>query len=149
GNEASVTSRTRHLGDLGPVAIVWALILGYISPLVVGAIPWNQDVALYFLPFKATGIDLLRRGQLPLWTSLAGLGYPVFADGQAALAYPPDVALFLWLPAATAIGASIAFHAVVGGALAYLFLRRIGLATSAAVLGSIVFSFAGPLLPLA
>ena len=29
--------------------------------------------------------DLLRQGQLPLWTSLAGLGYPDYVDGIARL----------------------------------------------------------------
>ncbi len=135
--------------QLAPLAIVWALVLGYLAPLLGGAIPWNQDVALYFLPFKVAGLAMWRAGHVPLWTSLAGLGYPLLADGQAGLLYPPDVALFWLLPPGAAFDASVVGHALLGSALAYLFLRRLGLAVPPAVLGSIAFSFAGPILPLA
>jgi hypothetical protein len=137
------------LRALGPLIVIWALVLADLSPLFGGAIPWNQDIALYFLPFKVAGIDLLRRGHLPLWTPLAGLGYPLLADGQAAVLYPPDVALFLAFPPFTAFDASIVAHVLLGSSLFYAFLRRIGLGSAAAVLGSIVFTFSGPLLPLA
>jgi hypothetical protein len=77
--------------NLLAIAALWALVLGYFAPLATRVIPWVPDVALYFLPFKVAGAELWRQGQVPLWTPLAGLGYPLLADGQAALLYPPDV----------------------------------------------------------
>jgi hypothetical protein len=126
-----------------------ALVLGYFAPLATGDIPWVPDVALYFLPFKVAGAELWRHGQVPLWTPLAGLGYPLLADGQAALLYLPDVLLFLLLPPATAFNLSVVGHTLLGSSLAFAFLRRQGLRAPAAFLGSAVFTFAGPLVPLA
>ncbi|MGW8250836.1 MAG: hypothetical protein ACWGO1_09360, partial [Anaerolineales bacterium] len=67
--------------------IVAPLIL--LSPVLVAgrALFWGTP-ALQFMPWREFAWETLRTGYLPLWNPWLGMGAPLFANYQSALAYP-------------------------------------------------------------
>ena len=63
-----------------------------------------------------------------------GLGFPILAEGQAGLLYPPGLALLLGFGPIPALAAGIVGHALAGSALMFAFCRRLGLSRPAALL---------------
>lgn len=92
----------------------------------------------------------LLAGRLSLWADCLNSGYPLHADPQAQLFYPP-----LWLTFAflrlfgwghfpiEALVAEVAFHYLFLSLFLYLFLGSLRLRSSAAVLGALVFTYGG------
>jgi len=77
-------------------------ILLLLAPLVLlspvlfrgEALFWGTP-ALQFTPWREIAWESLRAGSLPLWNPDSGMGAPLFANYQSALAYPPTWLLFL------------------------------------------------------
>ena len=58
------------------------------------ALFWGTP-ALQFTPWREIAWESLRAGSLPLWNPDSGMGAPLFANYQSALAYPPTWLLLL------------------------------------------------------
>jgi hypothetical protein len=71
-----------------------------LSPVIFTgkALFWGTP-ALQFVPWRQFAWEALQSGNLPLWNPLSGMGAPLYANYQSALAYPPTWFLFLlsWL----------------------------------------------------
>ncbi|MCA0199729.1 MAG: YfhO family protein [Proteobacteria bacterium] len=78
-------------------------------------------------------------GHLPLWNHFQGFGAPLLGEMQSAALFPPT--LLLLLPSGQAL--EHIFLQWLGGAGAYLFFRRFGLGTTAAIAGAILYEFNG------
>jgi hypothetical protein len=83
-------------------------------------------------------LDMLS-GHLPLWNHYEGLGAPLLGEMQSAALFPPT--WLLALPHGQAI--EQAFLQLVAGVGAFLFFRKFGLGTTAALAGSLVFEVNG------
>jgi len=83
-------------------------------------------------------LDLLS-GHLPLWNHYEGLGAPLLGEMQSAALFPPT--LLLALPHGQAL--EQAFLQLVAGAGAWLFFRKFGLGSKAALCGSLLFELNG------
>lgn len=61
-----------------------------LSPLLLTgqALFWGTP-ALQFMPWREFAVETLKAGGLPLWNPWLGMGAPLFANYQTALAYPP------------------------------------------------------------
>lgn len=101
----------------------------------------NGDYALQFLPWSYTYATALKQGYLPLWTPLIGCGFPLFAEGQTAMLYLPNLILFYLLPFYAAYNFVFLIHYLLAAVFAYLFARHKHLSVEAATALALVFCF--------
>lgn len=105
--------------------------------------PWNPlmwDGAAQFGVWRLYTAKMWREGWLSLWNPHQGMGYPLYANSQSAIFYPPN-ALFAWLRE-KAFGWLAAWHLWWAGIGAWILLRRqVGTSFSAALVGAIAFAF--------
>lgn len=105
--------------------------------------PWNPlmwDGAAQFGVWRLYTAKIWREGWLPLWNPHQGMGYPLYANSQSAIFYPPN-ALFAWLQE-KAFGWLAAWHLWWAGMGTWLLLRRqVGTGFAAALVGGIAFAF--------
>ncbi|MCS6949280.1 MAG: hypothetical protein NZ520_02335, partial [bacterium] len=105
--------------------------------------PWNPlmwDGAAQFGVWRLYAARMWREGYLPLWNPHQGMGYPLYANSQSAIFYPPN-ALFALLDE-RAFGWLAAWHLWWAGMGTWLLLRReVGVRFAPALTGAIAFAF--------
>ncbi|MBK7781139.1 MAG: hypothetical protein IPJ58_10315 [Ardenticatenia bacterium] len=113
-----------------------------------------------FMAFAGFAVRELAEGRLPLWNPYAYGGAPFWADIQSAVAYPPNLLLYLaaagiWgrLPL-LALELQVLLHLGLSAALTYLFARRHLGDRGGALLAALCFGLGGyltgyPMLQLA
>jgi hypothetical protein len=106
-------------------------------------LPW--DLPGYHAPLENGVVDALRRHQLPLWDPYTYGGYPLHANSQAQILYPPawpafaaaalgrQETLFYWMEWETVLHISLA------GVLTWWLLRRAGCSRWPALFGATVY----------
>ncbi len=105
--------------------------------------PSGYDLLTYFYPYRVAVADALARGRLPLWNPDIFGGAPLFANIQAAVLYPPNLAT-LPLPPFQAFVALIFFHLWLAGLGMYLFGRLgLGFGLPAALLAGLTYGLSG------
>lgn len=104
--------------------------------------PLVGDPVLQQIPFKKLSIDLLKKGELPLWNPYQMAGYPLLANIQSASFYPLNFIFFL-LPFIPAWTIFIMLQQILGGVFMYLYLRNKSLSVESSVFGGIGFCFSG------
>ena len=97
----------------------------------------NVGFTSYALGARAA-LDVLS-GHLPLWNHYEGLGTPLLGEMQSAALFPPT--WFLAFPHGQAV--EQAFLQLMAGVGAFLFFRKFGLGTRAALAGSVAFELNG------
>jgi len=83
-----------------------------------------------------------RQGVFPLWAPELAGGFPIVGDPHAGL-FQPLKLLFLFLPPLVAFNAIVLLHHGFAGLFSYLLAREEGLASEAALVAGIAFSFCG------
>ncbi|GBC97281.1 hypothetical protein HRbin16_03102 [bacterium HR16] len=105
--------------------------------------PWNPlmwDGAAQFGVWRLYTAKMWREGWLPLWNPHQGMGYPLYANSQSAIFYPPN-ALFAWLQE-QAFGWLAGWHLWWAGMGTWLLMRRqAGMGFASALVGAIAFTF--------
>ena len=97
------------------------------------------------VPFRGWGAEWWRRlGHIPLWNPeiFAGMPY-VGALGTGDILYPTAAVLRLLLPTPTAINIGFFVHYVLAGLFTYLFLRRLGVSWSGAIVAGLAYQLSG------
>lgn len=96
------------------------------------------------LPFRGWGAEWWRRlGHVPLWNPEIFGGMPyVGALGTGDILYPTAL-LRLVLPTATVINLGFVLHYILAGVFTYLFLRRLCVSWSGAVVGGLAYQLSG------
>ena len=113
-----------------------------------------------FMAFAGFAVRELADGRLPLWNPYAYGGAPFWADIQSAVAYPPNLALYLTAAAVwgrlplLALELSVLLHLGLSAALTYGFARRHLGDRGGALLAALCFGLGGylsgyPMLQLA
>ncbi len=98
-----------------------------------------EDGLLYYFPQRAWFAQVLRSEGWPLWQHQTYGGFPVFADPQMAMYYPPTW-LFLVLPAWLAYPLSISLHHTLAGWLTYRLCRALGRSRGASLVGALMYA---------
>ncbi|MFO1539888.1 MAG: hypothetical protein ACKOTZ_05490, partial [Chloroflexota bacterium] len=103
---------------------------------------WNFDIPQVQYPFSQWIHAALWQGGLPFWVDTMAMGYPLYAEAQGALFYPP-----LWLirlfPPLTALDLLRVSHlALAGAGIGCIVLRLTGVRT-AALAAAVVAASAG------
>ena len=135
-------------------------ILALILPVLAGILFYGIDVLtgadLFFthdtgcsdlwhvhVPFKHYYANAIANGELPLWCSEMGTGFPLHAEGQVGALYPPNIALFLLLPFPVALNASILLHVWLAGFFTGLLARQLGANRTGVAIAAVVLPLSG------
>ncbi|NOY26282.1 MAG: YfhO family protein, partial [Oligoflexia bacterium] len=131
-----------------PVVVV-AIVLAVLTALwgfdaVTGSgIYWAHDLRHHHMPWRAWAASEWLAGRVPWWAPDVANGFPLLADGQAGILYPPTMLLFMVLPPALALNWSILLHTWWAGLGAFQLARAHKLRPEAALVGAIAFGFSG------
>ncbi len=98
------------------------------------------DVIRQIYPWRTLSTDLFKQGQVPLWNPYNFSGSPLLANIQSAVLYPLTV-VYLFLPQVVAWSLLVFLQPFLSCIFTYLFCRKIGMNTTAAIFSSVSFSF--------
>lgn len=110
----------------------------YITPEYNGS-----DTTNFNMPVKFFLSESLKNGELPLWISNMGTGFPIFAETQIGLFFIPNLLLFGLLPFTVAfnLGYVVSIFTAAAGMFAYLRYKKASILAS--MFGGFVFGFSG------
>jgi len=105
-------------------------------------VPWVSDIRNYYLPNWEYLSGLLRGGRFSFWCSGIYCGFPLFADSEMGIFYPP-VPLFMLLPSTAGFNYYLVLHYLLGGCFLYLYCRLLDLGRPASCLAAAPFMLSG------
>ncbi len=126
-------------------AVAFAILVALWAPdalLGLGTY-WHHDLRTHHYPWRIWAASTWLQGELPIWCAGAANGYPLLADGQTGVLYPPTMALFALLPGPLAMAWSVLLHHWWAGVGAYLLARALGRSGPAALLAGVAWTFGG------
>src|SRR6266542_6625756 len=130
--------------DLSAHAVLLAATAVLFLPaLTGGAMRWQDDTKYFYFPLLSDVAAALKHGRLPLWEPGIFGGYPLFADGESGMLYPPRLILLRLLDPAAALIALRFVRFYGAGAFTYAFLRVTGAARTGSAVGGLVFMLSG------
>ncbi len=163
------SDRSRKSGIISVAALAvlagafWAdCLIGDRTPLAAEFLqrmaPWHTEAAMpavtrqwdplvwdgvaQFYPWRLYAARTMQRGQLALWNPHQLCGYPIVANGQSAIFYPPN-----WLLAIVdvrwGLGLLAALHYFLAAALTFAFCRRLRMDHAPALFAGVAFAFGG------
>lgn len=103
------------------------------------------DQLVYTWPLRTVAWEMIRHGQLPLWTPFVFSGYPLLSMAQLGLGYPLTWG-YLALPSHWAESVYIFAPYLLSPIFMYAYLREVGRSRLAALLGGLSFSYGGLML---
>jgi hypothetical protein len=121
-------------------ACFFALFFGWIlfgDKYVVGG-----DAFAYSYPLRNAAWEMIRAGQLPLWTPYVLSGYPLLSMAQLGLGYPLTWG-YLFLDAPRAEQFYILAPFLLAPAFTYAYVRELGRSRLAALLAGLSFAYGG------
>jgi hypothetical protein len=127
--------------------LAWSLLAALIifaamaAPFFLGRIYSRNDLGAYHLPVRDFYARQLAKGESFDWMPQLFSGYFLTGDGQAGTYHPLHWMLYRWLPFQAALDLEwlLSYPFMLAGT--WLFLRRRITGNSAAMLGSVFFSF--------
>lgn len=139
-----------HLRPTGGGVIPVAALLVPLLAVALSFLFWSDlwmgggliggDLYTYFFPQKTFFVSRLREGEFPLWNNLVGHGYPLVAESQTGVFYPPHL-LYLFLDANSAYNSVQLLHYVLAFVFFWLYARSVGLSNWASALSSLVYTY--------
>ena len=122
----------------------------YFAPVPNRVVFPDGDFTQQFLIFRSIAFRQLAAGHLPLWANCFFGGYPLHADPQAQLLYPPVWLNFGLLSLigythfpVMALTAEAIIHYLAASIFTYLFLREETGSQTGALVGSVVMAYGG------
>jgi hypothetical protein len=118
----------------------FVLFFGWI--LFGGKYAVGGDAFAYSYPLRTVAWEMIRGGQLPLWTPHVLSGYPLLSMSQLGLAYPLTWGyLFLYAPRAEQIYVLAPF--LLTPMFTYAYARELGRSRTAALLAGLSYAYGG------
>ncbi|MCL5960956.1 MAG: YfhO family protein [Chloroflexi bacterium] len=111
------------------------------TDLTEGRIYYEADTGTYYYPVMATVDRAIDRSSIPLWTRHIFGGYPLFADGEGGVLYPPNVLLLWLLPIQQAFNLFTVERFFLAGAFLYAYCRTLGIGRMGSLVGAISFAY--------
>ena len=133
-------ARSTRASLLAAAFLLMAVSLSLADGLLGNVVAYEQDTPAFYYPLTVWAWEQLHRGQLPLWAPQVSGGYPVFADGELGLAYPPVLLALLTLPPDRAFVLLRWLHLAVAALGGYLLARAWRLPRAAAALAGLTFA---------
>ncbi len=104
--------------------------------------PITTDVVSFTYPMQTYAVELMKKGQWPLWNPYILAGTPLLANFQSAPFSPTNFLYFL-TDKLSAWSIQIVLQHVLAAVFTYLLLRYWKVSRKGAVLGGIIFAFSG------
>ena len=123
---------------LAVMTALWAL-----DAVVGTGVFWAHDLRHHHMPWRAWAAQEWLAGRVPWWAPGVANGFPLLADGQAGILYPPTTLLFILLPPALALNWSVLLHTWWASLGAFQLARAHDLRPQAALVGGVAFGFSG------
>jgi hypothetical protein len=146
-----IDKRHSLIRESAAVILLLLATLGFFWRILFTPDAWKPagggDLASFLFPTYRFAAASLRAGDLPLWNPYLYGGAPFLADMQAGLFYPPNLLLFLLVPAFSykAMEWMAVLHVFLAGLFMYLCLRYLEPGRSprvpAALTGAIAYMF--------
>ncbi len=134
-------TRREWLAVLATIGLAVGLTLVFWLPIWCGAGFVGGDIYSYFFPQKVIYAKALHAGELPLWNAHAGFGYPLLAESQTGIFYPPNLLLYSWLDAHSAFHVSFLLHYIAAFVFSTMAARRLGLSLLPSWLTAMVYVY--------
>jgi len=134
-------TRREWLGWLSTCGLALGLTLAFWLPIWSGAGFVGGDVYSYFFPQKVIYSESLHAGELPLWNARAGFGYPLLAESQTGIFYPPNLLLYRMLDPHSAFHVSFLLHYFAAFVFASAAARCLGLGLLPSWLTALVYVY--------
>ena len=100
------------------------------------------DAYAYSYPMRSIAWEMIRNGQLPLWTPHVLSGYPLLAMAQLAIGYPLTWG-YLFLPGYWAEQIYVLAPFLLSPIFTYAYAREVGRSRLAALLAGLAFGYGG------
>jgi hypothetical protein len=126
---------------LGVIGVSLLMTVLFWEPLWKGATLIGGDTFSYYFPQKTFLADSLKRGEFPLWNPLVGAGYPIAAESQTGVLYPPMLVAYRFLDVHLAYSAIQLFHYTLAFAGMWAVARQYGISRLGALLAGLVYVY--------
>lgn len=134
----------RVLLTLGPpLGLLVATVVVFWRDLFEGAAYFGSDTLAFYYPLTTWYAEQLRTGEFPRWVPFIFGGYPIFADGETGMLYPPNLIAFTLLPPDRAFVLLRPLHLWLAGLFAYWLARLLGARRFGAFIAGLTFSYGG------
>lgn len=142
---SDVAARSRGLRrELAGSGVASVVLLGLFGRFVVpGVVGHQRDTGAFYYPLTAWLSQELAAGRFPLWCPLIFAGYPIVADGEIGLLYPPNILALLLLPVDVAFVLVRSAHYLLAAAGLYGLGRVLGLGRGGSAFGGVAFALGG------
>ncbi|MCK6516105.1 hypothetical protein L6R46_13750 [Myxococcota bacterium] len=104
---------------------------------------WSHDLRHHHHPWRHWAASRFQLGEWPLWCPEIGAGFPLAADGQTGVFYPPYALLGLLFESHTALSLAIVLHTAWAGLGGWWLCRGLGRSGLASVLGGLIVMLSG------
>ncbi|MBI1763744.1 MAG: YfhO family protein [Acidobacteria bacterium] len=129
--------------DCKPFLFIALFFAAFFAPILfTGRYLVGGDSLIYSYPLRTVAWDMIRHGQLPLWTPLILSGYPLLSMAQLGLGYPGTWS-YLFLPGYLAEEIYVLLPFLFSPLFAYAYLRAVGCSRMAGLLGGLSFGYGG------
>ena len=136
----------QHKSGLAVAAVIAAFFACFFGPTMLsGRVFLAGDQLVYTWPLRTVAWEMIRNGQLPLWTPYVFAGYPLLSMAQLGIGYPLTWG-YLFLPGHWAESVYIFAPYLLSPIFTYLYLREVGRSRLASLLGGLSFSYGGLML---
>lgn len=103
----------------------------------------EHDLGHHHTPWRAWAAGTWGQGELPLWCSEVGSGFPLMADAQTGVLYPVNILLGFLVGPWQLVTASLVVHQVWAALGAFWLCRVLGRSREAAMLAGLGFALGG------
>lgn len=117
------------------LALLALLLLLHFHPLLQGYVLFGEDISFQNLPQRLLSADRLKQGEIPLWIPHIFAGFPLHAEGQTGVFYPPQLLLLVGNPLMV-YHLLVLIHLLIGGIGFYWLARRYASPLPAACAGA-------------
>ncbi len=133
----------RRRADVAVLMIIGLFFTFFFGWILFGG-QWllGGDAFCYSYPLRTVAWDMLRHGQLPLWTPYVLSGYPLLSMAQVAIGYPLTWG-YLFLPGQWAEQLYVLAPFLLAPAFTYAYARELGRSRAAALLAGLSFGYGG------
>lgn len=136
----------QHKSGLAVIAVIAAFFFCFFGPTMFsGRVFLAGDQLVYTWPLRTVAWNMIRHGQLPLWTPFVFSGYPLLSMAQLGIGYPLTWG-YLFLPGHWAESVYIFAPYLLSPIFTYGYLREVGRSRLAALLGGLSFAYGGLML---
>lgn len=154
GNKSKKESESQQAGkyfiqDVFNLILIFLLVVFFFLDILLnGQIFFAGDVMNVYSPWQWYNHEALMAGRFPLWSDDFFMGFPLFAESQGALFYPPTRLVYFFIPTVKAFSYDVVLHFLLAGWFQYFLARTLKLPPWASLFTSLAFAFSGLFLSL-